>query len=191
MVTGLPFYATKHGCRQALRDREGEPELFGVTRRQTLGRHRLDGRRCRIDRIGDSRRFGRSHGFGCGLYGQCRRGRRFDHGLASLGCLGIRRGATNRINNPGSDDGTDGDEDQPGGFAAHSRKATLSRAASLRNRGASGLPPEQPRDAGTEELARRALAVIERRRHEVLRRQSPVKTGSASGDRSRRLEAPV
>jgi hypothetical protein len=38
VVTGLPFHATKHDCRQALRDLEGEPELFGVTRRQVLGR---------------------------------------------------------------------------------------------------------------------------------------------------------
>jgi hypothetical protein len=62
VVTRLPFHATEHGCRQALPDREGEPELFGVTRRQALGRRRLDGRHCRIDRFGDSYRFGRDTG---------------------------------------------------------------------------------------------------------------------------------
>jgi hypothetical protein len=39
-----------------------------------------------------------------------------------------------------------------------------------------GLPPEQPSDNGAEEVARRAAAVVEGRRHErILKRENPVK----------------
>ena len=134
LVTRLPFHATKHNRGQAFRDLEAEPKLLAGTRRQALGLCRLDGRDCRIDRFGDGYSLGCPNGIGGCVYG--RRGRRL---VAGPGSCGNRRGATNRINDTGGDDGTDGDEDQPSGLAPHGDIATLRGDVALRN-----LPPRGP-----------------------------------------------
>ena len=60
---------------------------------------------------------------------------------ASLGCFGIRGGATNRIDHTGKDDGSDGREDQPGDLSPHGAEATLSREAALCKRSVYGFRP--------------------------------------------------
>ena len=141
MVTGLPFYATKNGCRQLLPNGESEPELFGVTRRQALGLSRLSRwRRRRRHRLGRSRRDRRSRGDRCshtlggGLGGRCGHRQTVDREYVAAGRFAMRGRSANGINSTGNDNDTDRREYQPSGLATHGAEATLRRVAALGNR---------------------------------------------------------